>query len=91
LNDFLYRKQLNQERISYHQKYFKRIKELSAVSIESSQHLNIERKLLSTLQSLENVKEILLGLSQLYPHLYEILERVLIMTDPSIKAMSKII
>ena len=84
VNDLLYQKQLNQERISYQQKYVKRIKELSGSGIDSSQHLNIERRLLSGQQSLDNVKEIINGLTNMHPHLHEVLSRVLTMADPGI-------
>lgn len=84
VNDLLYQKQLNQERISYQQKYIKRIKDLSANGIDSTQHLNIERRLLSGVQSLDNVKEIIMGLTQMHPHLQEVLSRVLAMADPGI-------
>lgn len=85
VNDLLYQKQLNEERISYHQKYIKRLKELSASGIDPSQHLNVERRLLSGQQSLDNVKEIIIGLTQMHPHLHEVLSRVLAMSDPGIE------
>merc|ERR1711916_230383 len=85
VNDLLYQKQLNEERISYYQKYIKRIKELSSSGIDPSQHLNVERRLLSGQQSLDNVKEIITGLTQMHPHLHEVLSRVLAMADPGIE------
>jgi hypothetical protein len=75
---------LNQERIAYRQKYAKRIKELASSALETSQAMNVERKLLSGLQALDNVKEIVIGLIQLQPHLHEVLSRVLAMTDSSL-------
>merc|ERR1711991_837715 len=47
--------------------------------------LNVERRLLSGQQSLDNVKEIITGLTQMHPHLHEVLSRVLAMADPGIE------
>lgn len=87
VNDLLYQKQLNQERIAYHQKYAKRLRELSVNGIDPSQYLNVERRLLSGLVAVDNVKEIISGLSQQHPHLVEVLGRVMAMTDPRIDVM----
>lgn len=84
INDLLYQKQLNQERISYKQKYAKRLKDLSQTRVDSSQSLTLERRLLSSSQALDNVKEIILGLQAVHPHLREVLERVAAMTDANI-------
>jgi len=84
VNDLLYQKQLNQERISYQQKFAKRVGELSRSGIDSSEHLNIERRLLAGMQSLENVKEIVMGLRRVQPHLHEVLTRVLAMSEHGI-------
>lgn len=84
INDILYQKQLNQERISYRQKFSKRLKEISQVGIDNSQSLQIERRLLSASQALENVKEIISDLQSSNPHLGNVLSRVLEMTDPII-------
>jgi hypothetical protein len=84
INDILYQKQLNQERISYRQKFSKRLKEISQVGIDNSQSLQIERRLLSASQALENVKEIISELQENHPHLNNVLSRVYEMTDPSI-------
>ena len=86
INDLLYQKQLNQERISYKQKYAKRLKELSQARVDSSQSLMLERRLLSSSQALDNVKEIILGLQAVHPHLKEVLERVAAMTDANISS-----
>jgi len=84
VNDLLYQKQLNQERISYQQKYTKRVSELSKSGVDASEHLNVERRLLAGVQSLENVREIIMGLTQAQPHLHEVLSRVLAMSDHGI-------
>ena len=83
INDLLYQKQLNQERISYKQKYNKRLKELSQSGIDQSQSLQVERRLLTASQALDNVKEIIGSLQQSYPHLTEVLVRVSAMAEPS--------
>ena len=83
INDLLYQKQLNQERISYKQKYNKRLRELSQSGIDQSQSLQVERRLLTASQALENVREIIGNLKQAYPHLAEVLARVNSMADPS--------
>ena len=85
VNDLLYQKQLNQEQISYRQKYAKKLKELTAGSgIEMSQSMQVERKLLSSTQAIDNVKEIILSLTQTQPHLGDVLSRVLAMTGSGI-------
>jgi septation ring formation regulator EzrA len=84
INDILYQKQLNSERISYRQKFSKRLKEISQVGIDNTQSLQIERRLLSASQALENVKEIISDLQASNPHLGNVLSRVLEMTDPVI-------
>jgi len=84
INDILYQKQLNQERVSYRQKFAKRLKEISQVGIDNAQSLQIERRLLSASQALENVKEIISDLQGNHPHLNNVLSRVYEMTDPSI-------
>ena len=86
INDLLYQKQLNQERISYKQKYAKRLKDLSQTRVDSSQSLLLERRLLSSSQALDNVKEIILGLQAVHPHLKEVLERVAAMADANISS-----
>jgi chromosome segregation ATPase len=88
INDLLYLKQLNQEKISYKQKYTKRLKDLSKIRVEPSQSLMVERRLLSSSQALDNVKEIIMGLQTAHPHLEEVLERVMAMTDPNINISS---
>lgn len=84
INDCLYRKQLNQERISYRQKYIKRLRDLINEGIDSSQTLQVERRLLVATQALDNVKEVVAELSALNPHLQEVLDRVRVMCDPMI-------
>jgi response regulator RpfG family c-di-GMP phosphodiesterase len=84
INDLLYQKQLQQERISYKQKYALRLRELSQSGVDSSQSLQVERRVLSATQALDNVKEIIFELQSTFPHLREVLERVSAMTDPSI-------
>jgi len=85
INDLLYQKQLNQERISYKQKYSKRLRELSQAGIDQSQSLQVERRLLTSSQALDNVKDIIGQLKQLYPHLGEVLLRVGAMADPGME------
>jgi len=84
INDLLYRKQLLQERIAYRQKYATRLREVSQAGIDLGQALPVERKLLSSVQALDNVKEIIEELQVSFPHLREVLERVQAMTDPGI-------
>ena len=84
INDLLYQKQLNQEKISYKQKYAKRLKDLSQTRVDPSQSLMLERRLLSSSQALDNVKEIIMGLQAVHPHLEEVLGRVVAMADPNI-------
>ena len=84
INDLLYQKQLNQERISYKQKFVKRLKDYAALGIDSSLSLQTQRRLLASSQALDNVKEIILDLQNQNPHLSEVLERVMAMTDPGI-------
>eukprot|EP01041_Mallomonas_annulata_P004007 gene4007-7982_t len=86
INDLLYQKQLGQERLTYRQKYVKKLKELSqGGGVEPSQALQVERKLLSASQALENVKEIIYDLQESHPHLQEVLRRVVTMADPGIE------
>ena len=85
INDLLYTKQLNQERIAYKQKYAKRLKDLSAEGVDSAQNIQIERRLLSATQALDNVKDIITDIRDSHPHLTEVLARVEGMTDPSIE------
>ena len=82
INDLLYKKQLNQERISYRQKFSKRLRDLSQSGVEQTQSLQVERKLLSASQALENVKAIVSDLQVMHPHLTEVLTRVAAMADP---------
>ncbi len=83
INDLLYRKQLHQERISYKQKFSKRLKELGAVGVDQGQAMQVERKLLSSTQSLDNVRAIIGDLQNMHPHLTEVLSRVATMTEPA--------
>jgi coiled-coil domain-containing protein 40 len=84
INDLLYQKQLNQERVSYKQKYVKRLKDYSAAGIDNSLSLQTQRRLLASSQALDNVKEIISDLQSQNPHLTEVLGRVMAMTDPGI-------
>lgn len=84
INDLLYQKQLNQERISYRQKYVKRLKDYSATGIDISLTLQTQRRLLAASQALDNVKEIVVDLQRAHPHLTDVLERVMAMADPGI-------
>ncbi len=85
INQLLYQKQLLQERISYRQKFTSKLKEMTShPKHESSMSLGVERKFVASLHALENVKEIIAELSKQYPHLTEVLERVVAMTDPSL-------
>ena len=83
INDLLYQKQLNQERLAYKQKYVKRLKDTAQTGIDLSQSLQIERRLLSSSQALDNVREIIADLQNANPHLIEVLQRVDAMADPS--------
>lgn len=87
INDLLYQKQLNQERVSYRQKFCSRLREVSAQGVDIGQALQIERKLLASSQALENVREIIEELQATYPHLKDVLQRVLTMTDPDLEAV----
>lgn len=84
INDLLYQKQLQQERIFYKQKYVKRLREISQLGIDYSQTLPIERRLLASTQALENVRDVINDLTQSYPHLNEVLSRVQKMADVDI-------
>ena len=84
INELLYQKQLNQERILYRQNYVKRLKDLSGTRAESSQSIVLERRLLSSSQALDNVREIILGLQSVHPHLTDVLDRVIAMANPNI-------
>lgn len=84
INDLLYQKQLNQERISYRQKFVKRLREYSAQGIDVSLTLQTQRRLLAASQALDNVKEIVTDLKSSSPHLSDVLDRVMAMTDPGI-------
>lgn len=88
INDLLYQKQLMQERITYRQKYCARLREVSQAGIDLNQALTVERKLLSSTQALDNVKEIIEELQSAFPHLKEVLERVLAMSSPEIEETS---
>lgn len=85
INDLLYQKQLQQERIAYRQKYANRLREYSSSGgVDPSQTLQIERRVLSASQALDNVKEIIADLQDSFPHLRDVLQRVDAMTDPQI-------
>lgn len=84
INDLLYQKQLYQERIGYRQKYSNRLRELSRTGIDLSQALQVERRVLSSTQALDSVREIIQDLSSSFPHLREVLQRVEAMTDSGI-------
>jgi len=81
INNLLYQKQLNQERISYRQKYVKRLREYSNAGVDASQSLQVERRLLASSQAVDNVKEIISELQSHNPHLTDVLQRVFEMTD----------
>lgn len=85
INDLLYEKQLHQERILYKHKYAARLRDISNAGIDASQSLQIERRVLSAAQALDNVKEIISELQSTFPHLKEVLQRVDTMTDPNIE------
>jgi coiled-coil domain-containing protein 40 len=84
INELLYQKQLNQERISYRQNYVRRLKDLSGARAEPSQSVVLERRLLNSSQALDNVREIIIGLQSIHPHLTDVLQRVIAMADPNI-------
>jgi chromosome segregation ATPase len=85
INDLLYQKQLNQERISYKQKYNKRLRELSQTGVDLSQSLQVERRLLAASQALENVQDIIVNIQESQPHLSDVLARVANMATPHIE------
>jgi coiled-coil domain-containing protein 40 len=85
INDALYQKQLNLERTAYKQKYLKRLKEYSQSGIDVSLTLQTQRRLLAASQALDNVKEIIYDLKNSNPHLNDILDRVLEMTNTTIR------
>jgi coiled-coil domain-containing protein 40 len=82
INDLLYNKQLNQERIAYRQKFCKRLRDLSQTGVDNTQTLQVERRLLSASQALENVSGIVNDLQVMHPHLSEVLSRVAAMASP---------
>jgi coiled-coil domain-containing protein 40 len=84
INELLYQKQLNQERISYRQNYVRRLKDLSGTRAEPSQSVVLERRLLSSSQALDNVREIIISLQSVHPHLTDVLQRVIAMANPNI-------
>jgi len=84
MNDLLYQKQLNAERIAYRQKYSKRLREITATGIDISQALPVERRLLAASSALDNVREVISDLQQTHPHLNEVLARVTAMADPAL-------
>lgn len=86
INDNLYKKQLNNERISYKQKYIKRFQEVLSQGMitDNTKSLQIERKLLEATQGLDNIKEVIYDLQNINPHLTEVLERVLTMCEPQL-------
>lgn len=84
INDQLYQKQLQQERISYRQKFINRLREVSQTGVDVTQSLQVERRMLTANQALDNVKEILIDLQTSFPHLKEVLQRVEAMTNPKL-------
>jgi coiled-coil domain-containing protein 40 len=85
INDLLYQKQINGERIAYKQKYLKLVRESSSKEvIVFGQALQVERKLLVSSQALDNLRDLLTDLSGSYPHLQDVLARVQNMTDSGI-------
>jgi chromosome segregation ATPase len=82
INDMLYQKQRNQERISYAQTYLKKLREYLNGTSEALNGLQAERRLLTANQALENVRDIIRDMQRLHPHLDDILERVFNMSDP---------
>lgn len=85
INDLLFQKQLQQEQIFYKQKFCKRNKELVASDNKISQSIMIDRSFLLAKQDLESLQDILYSLSSVYPHLYEVLQRVIKMTNVDIE------
>lgn len=84
MNDLLYQKQLNAERVAYRQKYSKRLREITSTGIDISQALPVERRLLAASSALDNVREVINDLQQTHPHLHEVLARVTAMADPAL-------
>lgn len=82
INDMLYQKQRNQERISYAQTYLKKLREYLNGNSETLNGLQAERRLLTANQALENVRDIIRDVQRIHPHLDDILERVFNMSDP---------
>ena len=50
---------------------------------DQGQSMQVERKLLSSTQSLDNVRAIISDLQNMHPHLAEVLTRVSTMTEPA--------
>eukprot|EP00605_Chrysophyceae_sp_TOSAG23-4_P001139 GSChrysophyteH1.ASY1.ANO1.1246.1 assembled CDS len=73
--------ELERERISYRQKFSKRLRDLSQSGVEVAQTLQVERRLLSASQALENVSSIVNDLQSMHPHLSEVLTRVSAMAE----------
>lgn len=89
INDLLYQKQLNQERLAYRDKFSRKFKEFMQVPIDVSQSLQIERRLVAATQGLESVKEIIVDLQDRHPHLFDVLQRVSYMADPSLQILEQ--
>jgi chromosome segregation ATPase len=87
INEMLYQKQRNNERVSYCQTYLKKLRELMSSGVEHASALQAERRLLAATQALENVQDIARDLQRLHPHLADVLERVYKMTDPGIDSV----
>jgi len=66
------------------------MKELGQKGIDPAQALQVERRLLSASQALENVKEVILGLQESHPHLQEVLSRVLTMANPGLDNVNEL-
>lgn len=90
INDMLYQKQRNQERVSYSQTYIKKLRELMSSGPDHGNSLQAERRLLAATQAIENVRDIVKDLQRIHPHLSEVLDRVYHMTDPGIDAQEDV-
>ena len=84
VNDLLYHKQLNQERIAYREKFLRKLRENVQQGIDLTKSLQIERRLVAADQALQSVVDIVENLQNSYPHLLDVFQRVGNMTNPTI-------
>ena len=84
INDLLYQKQRNKDAITSKQKLLKKVKDSISGSgpiVHGGDGLKVERQLLAARDEFENTKNVIIGLSETFPHLAEVLDRVMKLTD----------